>query len=74
MIGTGGIFVYGQAPQRVLAAALFDPARSMSLRPRAPRLLIDAAYLLYAVGLLAEVAPTAALRLAKASLLDVTDR
>jgi hypothetical protein len=37
-----------------------DPATPAQLRPRAPRLAIDADYLLYAAGLLAQVDPGAA--------------
>ena len=72
VIGTGGALAHGSDPAGVLAAALADPADPGSLRPRAPRFLIDGEYLLYAVGLLAEAAPEAALKLGFAHLSDVT--
>jgi len=72
VIGTGGALAHGQDPAGVLAAALADPADTGSLRPKRPRLLIDREYLLYAVGLLAEPAPDAALKLGLAHLSDVT--
>jgi uncharacterized protein (TIGR01319 family) len=63
LIGTGGPVVHAPAPAAILAAALADPAEPGSLRPQAPRLLLDSEYLLYAVGLLAEAEPEAALAL-----------
>jgi uncharacterized protein (TIGR01319 family) len=63
LIGTGGPVVHAPDPAAVLSAALADPAEPTSLRPQAPRLLLDSEYLLYAVGLLAETEPEAALAL-----------
>ena len=40
-----------------------DAAKPLSLRPTSASLMLDADYLLYAVGLLAAVAPEAALKL-----------
>jgi hypothetical protein len=62
-IGTGGAIVSTGDPRAVLTAALADPAEPFSLRPRAPRLMLDRHYLLYACGLLASVEPRAALEL-----------
>ena len=64
IIGTGGALVHARDPRAVLAMALADSADPASLRPRAPRLLVDDAYLLYACGLLGAVEPAAALELA----------
>lgn len=64
VVGTGGIFAYGRHPDRVLAAVCAGPAAPLSLRPRAPRLLVDRHYILYAVGLLAAERPLMAARLA----------
>jgi uncharacterized protein (TIGR01319 family) len=63
MIGTGGPIAHAQDPADILRAALADPAEPNSLRPRRPRLMVDCEYLLYAVGLLAEAEPEAALAL-----------
>jgi uncharacterized protein (TIGR01319 family) len=60
LVGTGGVLAYGADDGRILARALADPADPGSLRPLAPTLYVDRAYLLYAVGLLAEVDPAAA--------------
>ncbi len=61
VIGTGGPLAHGSDPAAVLKAALADPADPFSLRPRAPRLLLDRDYVLFACGLLGAVDPAAAL-------------
>ena len=68
VIGTGGAIVSSPDPRGVLETALADPAEPLSLKPTAPRLLLDADYLLYACGLLSTVEPQAALELALANL------
>ena len=68
VIGTGGAVVSSADPRAVRAAALADASEPLSLRPKAPRLLLDAHYLLYACGLLATVEPEAALEIALANL------
>lgn len=73
VIGTGGALVHGRNPHAVLAMALADAAEPQSLRPRAPRLLVDRDYLLYACGLLAAVEPEAALELALKHLVNTRE-
>ncbi len=73
LIGTGGVLVHGDAPATVLASALFRDAESSSLRPKAPTLMIDNDYALYAVGLLAQADPAAAQRLARQTLRQLKD-
>ncbi|WP_024333551.1 methylaspartate mutase accessory protein GlmL [Desulfotignum balticum] len=68
IIGTGGIFKYGRAPEEVLCSALFDPQKPWSLKPISPTAYIDRDYLLYGIGLLAEDFPDKALRIAKRSM------
>ncbi|MBI2907063.1 MAG: glutamate mutase L [Chloroflexi bacterium] len=68
VIGTGGIFAYNPQSRRVLEGALFNEAEPQSLRPKQPELYVDTNYILYAIGLLAEAAPTEAVRLAKRHL------
>ena len=65
IIGTGGIFKYGNEPGRILKAALFDPSAPESLRPKNPAAWLDYEYILYGVGLLSQQAPEIALRIAK---------
>lgn len=68
VIGTGGPLAHGATPATVLEAARADPAQPFSLRPAAPRLLVDGDYMLYAAGLLAAIEPEAAFALALGSL------
>jgi uncharacterized protein (TIGR01319 family) len=68
VIATGGPLAHSADPLAVLDAVLADPTAPQSLRPKAPKLLLDRHYLLYACGLLGTVEPEAALELALASL------
>ena len=68
VIGTGGALVASRNPRAVLEMALADEADPLTLKPRAPRLMIDREYLLYACGLLQSVEPQAALELALSHL------
>ena len=71
VIGTGGAIVAARDPGAILAMALADPGEPLSLRPRAPRLLLDRHYLLYACGLLSSVEPQAALQLGRFHLEEI---
>ena len=71
VIGVGGIFRYGENPERVLPAAKFDMKHPESLRPLNPDYYIDKNYIVYAVGLLSQDHPDEALRIAKKYLVPV---
>jgi len=71
ILGTGGIFKYGVKPEVVLATALFSEQTPWSLKPRAPKAYLDADYLFYAMGLLSQEHPDAALRIMKKHLKPV---
>jgi uncharacterized protein (TIGR01319 family) len=71
LIGTGGIFSHTTRLREILATALFDPANPFLLRPCTPRLWVDRRYILWAMGLLAEVSPQAALHLMREHLQEV---
>ena len=68
LIGTGGAIVHAQDPAAVLRLASRDERRPQQLRPRAPRLAVDADYLLYAIGLLAQIDRVAAFDCARRHL------
>ena len=68
LIGTGGAVVHARDPARVLRVACSDAHKPHELRPRAPQLALDADYLLYAAGLLAQVNPQAAFDCARRHL------
>ena len=71
IIGTGGIFKYGQHPERILQAGLFDARKPWSLKPKAPKAYVDADYILYGIGLLSQDYPAQALRIAKKRLKQI---
>jgi len=72
VIGTGGALVYGRKPSSILSGCLYSEDEPNSLRPRDPALLVDANYMLYAAGLLAEAEPDAAFDFARLSLEPVS--
>jgi hypothetical protein len=53
--------------------ALADPSEPFALKPRAPRLMLDREYLLYACGLLQSVEPQPALELALGHLVALEE-
>jgi len=65
VIGTGGPIVFSDNPRHVLEGVLFNEASPFILKPRSPRFYLDTQYILFAVGLLAQVEPEKALVLAK---------
>jgi len=71
IIGTGGIFKYGNHLEAVLKSALFDAAKPWSLKPNQPCAYVDHEYILYAMGLLSQDYPDQALRIAKKYLRPV---
>lgn len=73
VIGTGGPLAASSDPRAVLRMALADPAEPFALKPRAPKLMLDRDYLLYACGLLQSVEPQAALELALNHLVSLDD-
>ncbi len=73
IIGTGGVIVYNRRPWEILQKSLYSQGQPFSLRPVKPRLYVDELYLLYAIGLLAEVDRDKALRIAKRYLKELKD-
>jgi len=65
VVGTGGIFAYSDLRLQILRSACFDLGFPESLRPESPDCFVDEAYILYAIGLLAEFAPLKAIRVFK---------
>ncbi|MDO4560514.1 MAG: glutamate mutase L [bacterium] len=68
VIGTGGPLLNDNDPAATLKEALKTPADGDVLLPAAARLYADGRYALYAMGLLAQVEPKAALAIMKKSL------
>lgn len=71
LIGTGGIFCHSAHSGEILQLALFNGNNPFLLRPQQPRLWIDPLYILWGMGLLAEIAPRTALRIMKNNLKEV---
>jgi uncharacterized protein (TIGR01319 family) len=71
VIGTGGPLIFGADPEAVLKETLHSEAKPFSLKPKEPTFYIDEKYILYAIGLMAEVYPDKALRIAKKCLRKV---
>ncbi len=65
VIGTGGPIIFSDNPREILEGVLFREDNPFVLKPRSPRFFLDGQYILYAVGLLAQVEPEKALLLAK---------
>ncbi|HLH98038.1 MAG TPA: methylaspartate mutase accessory protein GlmL [Xanthobacteraceae bacterium] len=61
LIGTGGIFAHNPYADRVMRGS--GNGALNVLRPRRPRVVLDRDYVLYAVGLLADSHPEAALKI-----------
>lgn len=74
LIGTGGVLVNHPKPRKILMGALFKQNQPTILRPQRPKMMLDKKYILAAVGLLAELKPTVALRLAKKNLVEIGDQ
>jgi uncharacterized protein (TIGR01319 family) len=71
VIGTGGPVIFAADPRRILEGVLYQPESPFILKPKNPRLFIDAQYILYAVGLLSQIEPIKALLLAKKYLKQI---
>ena len=65
LVGTGGVFVHNPFAAYILSAQPPADERAQPLRPRNPNLFLDSSYLLYAIGLLSERYPDAALQIFK---------
>ena len=68
VVGTGGIFAYGRQQRDILEAVLFNEINPLSLKPKCPSFYIDTKYIMFAMGLLADIAPVQAVRIMKKSL------
>jgi uncharacterized protein (TIGR01319 family) len=65
VIGTGGPIVFSDEPRQVLEGVLFNETSPFILKPKNPHFYLDEQYILYAVGLLAQVEPEKSLLLVK---------
>lgn len=63
VVGAGGPISFSADPTWVLEGALFEDDLPTLLKPRAPQMLLDEHYIVFALGLLAQSEPAKALRL-----------
>jgi uncharacterized protein (TIGR01319 family) len=71
VIGAGGPVAFSSDPKHVLEGAIFSPAAPYVLKPQEPKFLIDAKYILFAIGLLSQSDPAKALRIIKKYLVQI---
>ncbi len=71
VIGTGGVLVHNENPEKILSAVEYSMKKGLELRPRSPRYMIDKDYILAAMGLLAEIDPLLALRIMKKHIIKI---
>lgn len=71
VIGTGGPIVFSRDPRKILQKALFSKEEPLSLRPLSPRFYVDREYIVFAMGLLAEVEPDIALKIMKRHIVEI---
>ncbi len=71
VIGTGGPIIFSDSPRQILEGVLFREENPFVLKPKNPAFYLDELYLLYAVGLLAQVEPARALSLARKYLKSI---
>ena len=71
VIGTGGVLVHNDNPQKILSAVEYTLSKGLELRPRSPRYMLDKDYILSAMGLLAEIDPLLSLKIMKKNIVKI---
>ena len=71
LIGTGGPVIASKDPAAILSEASFSEQEPLSLRPRKAKCLLDAKYILSAMGLLSQKLPDVALKIMKNELIEI---
>lgn len=71
VVGAGGPVSFSADPREVLGGALFEKDLPLLLKPKAPEMLLDTHYVLFALGLLAQSEPAKALRLMRRYLVPL---
>jgi len=74
VIGTGGVLVHNESPEKILSAVEFSMNKGLELRPRYPRYMIDKDYILASMGLLAEIDPMLALKIMKKHIVPLNKK
>ena len=72
VIGTGGVLVAQERPEKILRGALFELDSPESLKPISPHFWLDSGYVLTTLGLLAQMAPEESYQLLRNAITLVT--
>ena len=73
VIGTGGVLVHNEHPEKILSAVEYSMKKGLELRPRSPRYMIDKDYILASMGLLLQIDPLLALKIMKKHILRLPE-
>ena len=68
IVATGGALIHAERAAEIVSHVFYDDVEPFSLRPEKPATLVDASYILSAMGLLGAVYPKEALMLMKTNL------
>lgn len=71
LIGTGGILVFSENPEKILKASLFNEENPNYLKPIDPKILVDKNYIFSSMGLMAVKYPDKAIRILKKNLTNL---
>ena len=71
VIGTGGVLIHNADPYQILKAVEYTTKKPLELRPVNPKYLLDADYILAAMGLLSQIDPMMALKIMKKHMAPV---
>lgn len=71
IIGTGGVLVKSKCPREILKKVEYSIGKPLELRPRRPQYMLDADYILAAMGLLSEIDPLLALKIMKKRVVPI---
>lgn len=70
VLGTGGVIINNEDPEKILEATLFSMDEPNSLKPMEPKFLVDRSYILSSMGLLGMIDPDMAVRILKKYIVE----
>ncbi len=71
LVGAGGVLAHGADSRMILEGATTTPETPFHLKPKSPTFYVDRSYILYAVGLLADLDASIAYQLAMREIVKV---
>lgn len=73
IIGTGGVVINDSEPNKILQVMIQNRKTGLQLRPKNPKIMVDEAYILSAMGLLSLDEPVAALKIMKENIKEKSE-